>query len=143
MIIAIWGYSTSLSEASFGFNLPTLVYIFYIWYFLFSKLPIALLCGIKVSDFYKNMIYSMVTGYYMMIDLIIGQILSLLGVKTSFLVTPKYETRIDILDKNYIFVVLMSTISIIGIIFWNPLALIYNFAWIIPLIIAPILIPKM
>lgn len=154
MLIATLGYESNLSHTAdmiafivtgrFFYTplLPSfLIIFFYIAYFMFLKLPIALKLGIGVKNYFKSLILLTSLGFYMLFPIIKAQILTVIGKKSTFEVTPKIGHRVkfsDILNEMKYSIILIVFL-IIGII-RNPISLVFNFFWVVPFVASPIIL---
>jgi cellulose synthase (UDP-forming) len=154
IIIVIYAYDSSLKQ-TIGFTnsilkgeftgtsllMPIILMIFYIFNFTFLRLPLALKLGISVKNYLENLILSMAVSYYMMLSLIEAQIKTLLGAKVTFSVTNKRKIKNNIVNetKNFKYNNLFVLIVLVGLI-RNPMALIFNFVYLIPLIFSSMII---
>lgn len=154
ILIVVWGYNSSFDNLFDFMNimiggkfvntsllLPLILVTFYILNFTFLRLPLALKLGISVKDYCKNLLLSMAVGYYVMFPLIKEQIKTISGNKTIFDVTDKSKSKISFFQmvKEYRFTNLFIIFILLGIV-KNPLSLIFNFIWLIPLIVSPVII---
>lgn len=128
----------SLSTSSY---LALALFIFYNLNFTFMRLPLALKLGISFKDYCKNLLLSMAVSYYIMFDIIIAQVRTIGGQKVTFDVTDKGSSRATFVDtlKYFKDINIFIILVIIGIL-RNPLSLILNIIWLVPLIASPFVI---
>ena len=127
-----------------SFLQPFILVVFYILNFTFLRLPLALKLGISIKDYFKSLLLYMAIGEYMMFSLIKEELKVILGAKVQFDVTDKssYDRHTPSLIqiiKEMKYGVLFNIALLIGL-FRNPAFLIFNFVWLIPLLISPIVI---
>jgi len=153
--LSIWGYSSSfgglLSLTKFivtgsvlhsSFLAPLLIIIFYQFYFTLLRLPLALKLGISAKEYFNNLILTMAVGFYASVPVLKALLETMLGKDVEFEVTDKkcgeilsvyqiiYETRLIIITAY------LLTIGLIK----NPMALAFNFPWLLPLMFTPLII---
>ena len=118
-----------------------ILWIFYILVFVFLGLPIALKVNMRMKDYYLWLILMVATSYLLMPYLVIELIKSILWGNGDFIVTNKACTdnpfsnapshfKLNLLFIFFIFIGLLR----------NPLAFVYGFIWLLPLLLSPITI---
>jgi cellulose synthase (UDP-forming) len=154
IIIVIYSYNSSLEQTIAFVNtilsgefeetsspIPIILLIFYIFNLTVLRLPLALMLGITTKNYLKNLVLSMAVSYYMMLPLIEAQLKTLLGAKVTFSVTNKargYDNMFKI-TKNSKYNSLFIIIVLAGLM-RNPMAIVFNFIYLIPLIFSPLII---
>jgi cellulose synthase/poly-beta-1,6-N-acetylglucosamine synthase-like glycosyltransferase len=156
MFIAVWGYNSSFNDLIIFINFiisgefvntsflkPFMLIMFYILNFTFLRLPLALKLGISIQDYCKSLFLYMAISGYMMISLIKAELKTIVGAKVQFDVTDKngYKYKLSLLQiiKGMGMGVLFNIVLLIGLI-KNPVFLIFNFVWLIPFLLSPIVI---
>jgi cellulose synthase/poly-beta-1,6-N-acetylglucosamine synthase-like glycosyltransferase len=154
IIIVIYAYDSSLEQtiefAHIIFSgevinspllMPLMLMIFYVFNFTFLRLPLALTLGISIKNYCTNIALSMAVSYCMMLPLIRAQIETFLGGKATFNVTNKRNENTNIFRtiRDFKYTNIFILIVLIGLI-RNPLALVFNFVYLIPLILSPFIV---
>lgn len=152
--IAIWGFDSSLNELSSFINyapqkqslLLFFILSFYILNFLFLRLPLAMRLGIPLVDYYKSLFLNISIHGYIMYPLIKAEIETIFGGKIQFDVTEKNthnncRNRLTLVRiiKEMSVCILINILLFIGLT-KNPIFLIFNFMWLAPLLMSPIVI---
>lgn len=155
--VAVWGYESSFKDLigftnfiisgdfiNTSFLLPLILVAFYILNFTFLRLPLALKFGISIKDYCKSLILYNAINQYMMFSLIKEELKVIFGAKVQFDVTDKNryhipKSSIIQIIKEMKYGALFNIILLIGLI-RNPAFLIFNFIWLIPLLISPLII---
>ena len=156
MFMVVFGYNSSFNDfiilANFiisgqfintPFLQPFMLIVFYILNFAFLRLPLAVKLGISIKDYFKSLLLYAAIGGYMMFPLIKEELKVIFGAKVQFDITlkKKYEHKLSLVkiinEMKYGF--LFNMVLIIGL-FKNPVFLVYNFVWLIPLVLSPIVI---
>lgn len=147
MFLAIWGHQSSLNDvlmfiggghllSSIGLVQLALI-SFYIAYFLFLNLPIALRLGI-VKDFVKNIPLNAATSFYMMVPLVRAELKTAFEKKAAFEVTEKGYLEISLFEllRDMKLNLLFASLLVIGTV-RNPLALLFNWFWFLLYLASP------
>jgi len=150
MFLAVWGHQSSLNDVFMfvssggllsGMGLIQLALIsFYIAYFLFLNLPIALRMGIA-KDFMKNIPLNAATSFYIMLPLVKAQLKTVFEKKQTFEVTKKGYSKASLFEilREMKFNLLFAVLLIIGAI-RNPLAFLFNWFWFLLYFASPLVI---
>lgn len=156
MIIAVWGYTSSVRQAVgfitflmaggflWGDLLPRLLLIaFYLSHQLLFKLPFAVINKVKIRDYFEHIVLRIALSFYVMFPLIIAQAKAmLLRERHVFTITEKGGKRgikFSELIKEMKYTLFLSAVLAIGSV-RNPLSLVLNFAWLIPLFLSPLIL---
>jgi hypothetical protein len=122
-------------------SITGILWIFYILIFVFLGLPIALRVNIRVKDYYSWFFLIIATSYLLMPYLVIELAKTTLWGNKNFEVTCKESSCdpcINIFSDfklSFLFIIFIY----IGIL-KNPLAFVYSFIWILPLLFSPLVI---
>ena len=110
------------------------------FYFLFSRLPLAFLTGVTLIDYFHSLLLYIAMSAYMIIPQVIQQLAVLLHRgKPVFTVTDKSASSVSlrqILTDNGmsgLFIVLLVGAGVL----YNPLTIVWNFPWILPILLSP------
>ena len=156
MFIAVWAYNSSFGDFIFFVNFiisgeftntpfltPFMLILFYILNFTFLRLPLALKLGISIQDYCKSLLLYMAIRGYMMFSVIKAELKTIIGAEVQFDVTDKsvYKNKLSLVQiiKGMGMGIWFNIVLIIGLI-KNPVFLIFNFVWVIPLLISPVVI---
>lgn len=124
-------------------NAYLILFLFYLLNFTFLKLPLALKLGVPLRDYCRNLILHISIGNYMMFSILKGELKTILGQELYFEVTEKNRDFLKIslyqLIKEMRISVMFNIILTIGLI-KNPIFLFFNFIWLIPFLLSPIII---
>lgn len=155
MLIAVWGFSTSsdtfiaiiiyITSIEFLTThlVAYLIILFYIFDLMIFRLPLAVKLGIPIKDYLKSAFLGISIHTYLIYPLLKAEIKTFFGERVKFEVTEKERDEIHLsfvqvikaMDFGVLFIVFLS----IGLI-KNPLFLIFNYFWIIPILSSPIVI---
>lgn len=118
---------------------PIIMIVFYNFYFLFLQWPLALRLGITSRDYWVGLILVVTLGIYISLPIAYEVIQSLVSPnRVKFSVTTKNTTPND--SKNlfmeFWFLLLLVLLVLMGVI-RNPVALLFNFPWMLPLLLSP------
>ncbi len=150
MLLAIWGHQTSYGDVLSlldgkyllsPIGLFQLVLIsFYVVYFVFLNLPIALKLGIT-KDFMKNIPLNAAISFYLMFPLVRAQLEVAFGKKPSFEVTKKehVKTSLGEILKKMSLPIFFAVLLLAGAI-RNPVALVFNWFWFLLYLSSPLVI---
>jgi cellulose synthase/poly-beta-1,6-N-acetylglucosamine synthase-like glycosyltransferase len=153
MIMATWGFRSNLNdivrfvnfianEQFWGSSLrwPLLIFFFYYLHFTLLRLPLAWKVGIKLRDYLKHLFFSWTLGFVTMPWIVGAQAKVLLGARPSFTITsslkPPESHPLEFIRR--ISPTLGLIIVILSGIVWNPISFVFNFLWMIPLILSPL-----
>ena len=155
MLLTIFGYMTSVGQF-YGFLQNLINYhIFFIWSIPIFRYAIVLQIislilnfvrfkqlGIKISQFLKHDLLSKAIGAIMLPYEVLSIIKYAINRKLQFPVTPKQEKKLNFKDIVLIskITVFFSLLFVLGVLFVNPLGLIFNIGWLIPFIFAPLIL---
>lgn len=154
MLIATWGYSSTVEDALHLLKLifsgeivhtwlflPLLLILFYVVNFVFLKLPLAYKLKISTKDYFLGMILSPAIDFYMLLPLIKSEIETIFGKKVIFDVTDKrrYDISLSHTFREMKYGIVLWVILLIGVI-RNPITFIFNFFWLIPFIMSPLVV---
>jgi cellulose synthase/poly-beta-1,6-N-acetylglucosamine synthase-like glycosyltransferase len=154
MLIATWGYSSSLEDALYLLKLifsgeivhtwlfaPLLLISFYVINFVFLKLPLAYKLKISTKDYFLGMILTPAIDFYMLLPLVKSQIETIFGKKVTFDVTDKKRYNVSLYHtfREMKYGVFLWVALLIGVI-RNPITFIFNFFWLIPFMVSPLAI---
>jgi cellulose synthase/poly-beta-1,6-N-acetylglucosamine synthase-like glycosyltransferase len=154
ILIAIFGHTSSWKDISvllavvengkaiwFSSLISFLLFILYTLNFTFLRLPIALRLGISTKDYCKNLLLSLALSYYILYDIVEAMIKTKLGNKVAFEVTDKTDGKGSLpkSTKGFKNINLLTLIVLIGLL-RNPLSILFNFTWLIPLLLSSVII---
>jgi len=151
--LAIWGFSSSLNDVSlligFFYNkkgsnnlyILNIIILFYLLNFIILRLPLALKLKISLKDYYKSFILNISVHAYIMFPLMKEMLKTMLGGKIQFDVTEKFRYKLSFIQimKEMGIGAVINIFLLIGLI-RNPLFLVFNFIWLVPLLISPIVV---
>ena len=152
--IAVWGFSSSLNEFSrFIAGVPQkqslllfFILFLYILNYLFLRLPLAMRLGVSLVEYYKSLFLNISIHGYIMYPLIKAELETIFGGKIQFDVTEKtthnnYEHKMTFVHiiKEMSVCILANILLLVGLT-KNPIFLIFNFMWLAPLLMSPIVI---
>jgi len=154
MLIATWGCSSTFEDALYLLKLifsgeivhtrlftPLLLILFYVINFVLLKLPLAYKLKISTKDYFLGMILCPAIDFYMLLPLVKSQIETIFGKKVIFDVTDKrrYNISLSHTFREMKYGIFLWVILLIGII-RNPITFIFNFFWLIPFIMSPLVV---
>ena len=155
MFLAVWGYQSTIEDVFTLTHLvlsgkfihtpllkPVLVMLFFITYFLLARLPLAMRLGISVKNYFGTLILILAMGPYMMVPLSIAQLAMLFSSrKMEFDVTDKTTSKASFrgLIREMRWGILLVSMVVLGLI-RNPAALLWNWPWLLPFVISPVVI---
>ena len=128
---------------NYGFLKPKLapaitLFFIFVFYVLFSYLPIARKLEISYRDYFSNLLIGMCLGSVSLFPTIVGLSKSIL--KRPFVFTPTSKNRKQSSPfsqfKTLFPIYILCLIGVLGLV-RNPVLLVFNWTWIFPLIIAP------
>lgn len=122
---------------------PLLLVVFYSINFLFIKYPLAIKLGVSSKNYFLSIFLSPALDFYAIIPLLKGLLSTIFGKKVYFNVTKKdidpHELSLFQIIYQMKYPIVLSFIILLGITL-NPIALIFNFFWIIPFLVTPFVI---
>ena len=157
MFVAVWGYDSSFNDlvgfANFitsgrftdtSFLQPFMLIVLYTLNFTILRLPLAIKLGISITDYCISLILYPAINGYMMFSLIKEELKVIFGAKVYFDVTDKNVNNKHALSliqiiKEMRYGTLLNVALFIGVL-RNPAILIFNFVWLIPLLMSPLII---
>jgi len=155
MFLTIFGYMTSVGQF-YGFLQSLATYhIFFIWSIPIFRYTIILhvislivnairfrQLGITTSQYLKHDILSKAIGAIMLPYEVLSIVKYAFNRKLQFPVTPKHEKKINLKDILLIskITLFLSLIFTLGVLFVNPLGLLFNIAWLVPFVFAPLIL---
>lgn len=157
MIYAVWGTLSDIpmmqSFFHFVIEYPTyrasimVIYVLmmiFVIYLFFLPLPIALNVSISLSQYASAIAVSASLGMILLFTTIRSVVLSFLPIRHNrFVVTSKVtyrETLLTFISSHFLLVLLIVIIGI-GLI-RNPMSILFNWIWIVPLILSPFILFK-
>jgi cellulose synthase/poly-beta-1,6-N-acetylglucosamine synthase-like glycosyltransferase len=155
-LVVVWGYRSSFDDywrlarlvssgnlVHSGILPGLLLAGFYTFQLVLARLPIAWRLGIGTNDYLWHMFVYMAIHYYLMFPLVWEQLKTLLGGEVQFTVTKPRESVCDMslrqIAGDMRWTLLFGAVIALGLV-RNPLALLFNFVWIVPLLLSPIVI---
>lgn len=154
MFLVTWGYHTSFEDALSLLSLilsgkiifmpvmiPLMLILLYVIIFYFLRLPLAVKLKVSMKDYFLGLLLIPAIDFYMLIPLISGLLKAGIGRKVYFQVTRKLKSPPTLYNTFSAMGVMVPIwiLLILGVI-QNPVSFIFNFFWLIPYLLSPLII---
>lgn len=153
MLYCVWGFSTSwrdfvafvrflfLEQGLWQPEMATVCLLFFIYFahLFIAYIPIGLVLKLPARSYLWGVIYGMCLGFVSLIPIVIALGKTLMRRPFHFEPTPKLTVSPS--AKEYLTAIwptiILGSLILLGVLH-NPMILVFNWTWIVPLVVAPL-----